>query len=37
VNKQREIMKFRALIARRATWAEALVHARQRREPVHAD
>jgi NADPH-dependent 2,4-dienoyl-CoA reductase/sulfur reductase-like enzyme len=35
VNKQREVMKFRALIARRATWSEALVHASQRREPLH--
>jgi NADPH-dependent 2,4-dienoyl-CoA reductase/sulfur reductase-like enzyme len=34
LNRQRDIMKFRALIARRATWSDALVFAAQRREPI---
>ncbi|MEU4673792.1 FAD-dependent oxidoreductase [Amycolatopsis sp. NPDC023774] len=34
VNKQRETMKFRALIARRTDWSGALDFAARRREPV---
>ncbi|MGW4489276.1 NAD(P)/FAD-dependent oxidoreductase [Amycolatopsis sp. NPDC004368] len=34
VNKHREIMKFRALIARRTGWSGALDFAARRREPV---
>ncbi|MEV5551885.1 FAD-dependent oxidoreductase [Streptomyces sp. NPDC052309] len=34
LNKPREIMKFRALIGRRAGWADALAFAAKRREPI---
>lgn len=34
VNKQREIMKFRALIARRSSWSDALDFAAKRRELI---
>lgn len=36
INQPREIMKFRALIARRATWSDALAFATKRRELARA-